>query len=184
MEKGFPGCIGAIDGTHVPILKPKENEHLYINRKGVHAKNVQLICDSNLTITSANANYPGSTHDSFIWRNSEIRQQSMQRHLVGHSGWLIGDSVYPLQPILSTPFLGTAESRYNEAHSRARNCIESCNGVLKSRFRCLSKDNILRYEPTFAESIINVCCALHNVVIMKVWKLMLIMEMKLSMIMK
>ncbi|XP_039311053.1 putative nuclease HARBI1 [Solenopsis invicta] len=31
---GFPGAIGAVDGTHVAIWPPeKEREHLYINRK-------------------------------------------------------------------------------------------------------------------------------------------------------
>lgn len=33
-KTGFPGVIGAIDGTHVAIFPPKiEREHLFINRK-------------------------------------------------------------------------------------------------------------------------------------------------------
>ena len=38
----FPGVIGAIDGTHVPIIAPAEDEHLYVNRKGFHSLNVQV----------------------------------------------------------------------------------------------------------------------------------------------
>ena len=34
----FPG---AIDGTHVPIIAPPENEHLYVGRKGYHYTNSQ-----------------------------------------------------------------------------------------------------------------------------------------------
>lgn len=49
---GFPGTIGAIDGFHVSILKPKIDEHNYINRKGNHSLNVQIICDSDLKIRS------------------------------------------------------------------------------------------------------------------------------------
>lgn len=39
----FPGCIGAVDCTHVAILCPKEEEHNYFNRKGYHSKNVQIV---------------------------------------------------------------------------------------------------------------------------------------------
>lgn len=31
---GFPGTIGAIDATHIAILKPTRDEHNFINRKG------------------------------------------------------------------------------------------------------------------------------------------------------
>lgn len=35
----FPGTIGAIDGTHIAILKPTADEHNFINRKGFHSIN-------------------------------------------------------------------------------------------------------------------------------------------------
>ena len=38
----FPGIIGAIDGSHVPIIAPKEDEHLFVNRKNFHSINVQV----------------------------------------------------------------------------------------------------------------------------------------------
>ena len=41
--KGFPGVIGAIDGTHIAIKAPR-NEHVYVNRKNFHSLNVQVIC--------------------------------------------------------------------------------------------------------------------------------------------
>ncbi|KAJ8914077.1 hypothetical protein NQ315_014271 [Exocentrus adspersus] len=47
---GFPGVIGCIDGTHIAIVAPRENEHLYFNRKQYHSKNVQLICNVNLVL--------------------------------------------------------------------------------------------------------------------------------------
>ncbi|XP_018374418.1 PREDICTED: uncharacterized protein LOC108768477 [Trachymyrmex cornetzi] len=39
----FPGVIGAIDCTHIRILAPSVEEHNYVNRKGFHSKNVQII---------------------------------------------------------------------------------------------------------------------------------------------
>ena len=41
----FPCGIGCIDGTHVRILAPSQNEPDYVNRKGFHSINVQAICD-------------------------------------------------------------------------------------------------------------------------------------------
>lgn len=47
-EYGFPGVCGCVDGTHIAIVAPKTNddlypEHIYVNRKGYHSLNVQLV---------------------------------------------------------------------------------------------------------------------------------------------
>ena len=42
---GFPCTIGCIDGTHVRIKSPSQNESDYVNRKGFHSINVQAICN-------------------------------------------------------------------------------------------------------------------------------------------
>lgn len=43
-KTGFPGVIGAIDGTHIAIFPPKiEREHLFINRKLYHSLNVMIV---------------------------------------------------------------------------------------------------------------------------------------------
>ena len=38
----FPSVVGAIDGTHIPIIAPAEDEHFFVNRKGFHSLNVQV----------------------------------------------------------------------------------------------------------------------------------------------
>lgn len=72
-----------------------------------------------------------------------------------------------MQPWLLTPILdaipGTPEAVYTVAHVRARNCIERCNGTLKSRFRCLSRHRVLNYSPIKAAHIIYACAVLHNI---------------------
>lgn len=145
MQKfGFPGVIGCIDGTHIAILKPSTEPHNFMNRKGYHSLNVQAICDSNLKILSINANYPGGSHDSFIWRQSHIKAYLLREYANNNlrACWLLGDSGYPLESILMVPFLhlleNSPEARFNAAHTAARNAIERCFGVLKGRFSCCS----------------------------------------------
>lgn len=42
-EKGFPGVIGAIDGTHIKIDKPKDDPDSYLNRKHFHSIQVSSL---------------------------------------------------------------------------------------------------------------------------------------------
>lgn len=136
---GFPGTVGCIDCTHVAILEPAEDEHLFFNRKRYHSKNVQIICDTNLVILNVNASYGGATHDAFIWRNSAVRRHLEQNYERGdRNTWLIGDSGYPQEPWLMTPIRGmppdSPEGRYTSALTRARNCVERCIGMLYLKF--------------------------------------------------
>ncbi|KYN17310.1 Putative nuclease HARBI1 [Trachymyrmex cornetzi] len=68
---GFPGVIGAIDGTHIAIFPPQtEREHLFINRKQYHSLNVMIVCSYNNEILTVNAMHGGRTHDSRVFRSS------------------------------------------------------------------------------------------------------------------
>ena len=56
---GFPGVIGAIDCTHVPILCPGSTDaELYRNRKGFVPINVQAICDARYASPPSAINAP------------------------------------------------------------------------------------------------------------------------------
>lgn len=47
----FPGVIGAIDCTHVPIKSPGgDNAEIYRNRKGWMSLNVQIVCGPKMQI--------------------------------------------------------------------------------------------------------------------------------------
>ncbi|KAG8233154.1 hypothetical protein J437_LFUL014106 [Ladona fulva] len=156
---GIPGVLGYVDGTHVAVKAPREEEHLYFNRKHYHSINAQIVCDSDLKITNILSRYPGSTHDSFVWVNSGVRERLMDMWAMGERCWLLGDSGYPHEPWLHTPILnaeeGTLEARNTRYHIKARSAVERCIGLLKGRFRCLLLGRKLEYEPRKACQFIN-----------------------------
>ncbi|XP_063063602.1 putative nuclease HARBI1 [Engraulis encrasicolus] len=127
---GFPNVLGAVDGTHVAIKAPQENEDLYVNRKHFHSINVQVICDANLKVIDLVAKWPGSTHDSFMFTNSGTGIKFNEGEMP--DGWLLGDSGYPLRPWLMTPVLhpaSEAEERYTRAQQEEEDGLNRQTGL-------------------------------------------------------
>lgn len=80
----------------------------------------------------------------------------------------MADSGFPVEPCLLTQVLNTtstAEEHYNAAHKSARNVVERCFGVLKSRFRSLLQHRTLHFSPKVANKIIYSAIILHNICI-------------------
>lgn len=68
----FNGCVGALDGTLIPIYPSANIEKVYRDRKKQHSINLTLITDSDCKILYANAGRPGSVHDSRVFRESRL----------------------------------------------------------------------------------------------------------------
>ncbi|XP_031358966.1 putative nuclease HARBI1 [Photinus pyralis] len=100
-NNGFPGVIGAIDGSHIKIDKPSKDPDSYINRKGYYSIQLQVVCDHQRKIRDIFVGYPGSVHDSRVFRVSPLSQSLAEK--CGNF-YLLGDSGYPLLPNLLTPF--------------------------------------------------------------------------------
>ncbi|XP_062608636.1 putative nuclease HARBI1 [Saccostrea cucullata] len=163
----FPNCVGAIDGTLIPIKGMSgPQEPAFVCRKNFHALNIQAVTDSNMRFLQINTCFPGATHDSFVLSNSGL--SGVMEHLEG-GGWLLGDSGYPLKEWLLTPFLSPAnqhEVNYNDAHGKTRVVIEKSFGVLKSRFRCLHRTGgVLPFSLSRCSQIIQCCIRLHNLAV-------------------
>ncbi|KAJ6668314.1 hypothetical protein lerEdw1_015691, partial [Lerista edwardsae] len=162
----FPNVIGAIDCTHVRIQKPfREDPRSFMNRKQYYSVNMQVVCDAKLRILDVVAEFPGSVHDSHIWRMSGLRG-FLQTCSLPQPSYLIGDSGYPLEPWLLTPVSepqNLAEENYNFHFKEARKCIERCFGILKCRFRCIDQSGgTLLYQPGKVCNIFMAVCVLHN----------------------
>ena len=47
---GFPGVVGAVDGTHIGLKPPGDEARVYMNRKGNYSINVQVIINKYLLL--------------------------------------------------------------------------------------------------------------------------------------
>lgn len=112
---GIPGVIGVIDGTHIKIIAPCQDEDVFVNRKKFHSINTQVVFDAHFMILDIVAKWPGSTHDSRILMESGLRQL-FEAHHVPAGCHLLGDSGYPCKRWLLTPYLDPqpgAQLNYN-----------------------------------------------------------------------
>ncbi|XP_065302973.1 putative nuclease HARBI1 [Dermacentor albipictus] len=166
----IPGVVACVDGTLIAIkqpegLSPGETAG-FMSRKGFYALNTMIVCDADMRIVDIDPRFPGSCHDSYVWRRSPLLGRLTRNLRRGE--WVLGDSGYPLEPWLLTPVPGhpgidTPDGRYNQAHASMRNLVERGIGVLKARFRCLQRYRTLLYEPKDAATIVAACAALHNI---------------------
>ena len=73
-------CAGAIDGTHIAIIAPKEDHTDYVNRKGYHSVVMQALVDCNYLFRDV-IGWPGSVHNARILSNSTIYDKGNDNNL-------------------------------------------------------------------------------------------------------
>ena len=116
--------------------------------------------------TNVVARWPGSTHDSHIFRTSAVgRQLEGGSHRL-EEGVLLGDSGYPCTPFLITPYSqpqSPSQEQFNRAHKTTRCVIERSFGLLKHRFHILHSE--IRMSPDRVCIITAGCFVLHNIAV-------------------
>uniref|UniRef100_A0A915N2E7 Putative nuclease HARBI1 n=1 Tax=Meloidogyne javanica TaxID=6303 RepID=A0A915N2E7_MELJA len=162
---GLPMIVGCIDCTHIRIRAPVSDEKSYVNRKGWHSLNVQAVCDNNCKFENVVIEWPGSVHDSFILRQSNLWNH-FEKRCVDSNDVILGDSGYPLRTWLFVPYSNPkteGQKRFNYALSKGRTRIEHSFGQLKRRFRmCYS---ICELDTERIPDAILSCFLLHNIAI-------------------
>ncbi|XP_077384014.1 uncharacterized protein LOC144022774 isoform X2 [Festucalex cinctus] len=171
---GLPQCVGAIDGSHIPIIRPEEYHTEYFNRKGWHSIILQAVVDAKGLFWNVFVG-AGSLHDARVLRLSGLwdlvdrgllhsqETKNIHGHNVGY--YLLGDAAYPLKSWLLKPFndngrLTMQQLIYNNKTSRARITVEHAFGRLKGRWRCLLNRNDCQLDKV--KSMVITCCVLHN----------------------
>ena len=173
---GFPQTVGAIDGTHIPIVWPQDSASDYYNRKGYYSILMQAIVEFRGLFIDVNIGWPSNVHDARVFANSSCYRK-------GNSGTMfpvkvimiggvsvplviLGDPAYPLLPWLMKPYLENSSTTpqqrtFNYRQSRARMVVENAFGRLRGRWRCLLKrmDSHISNVPNIVAS----CVVLHNI---------------------
>ena len=139
---------GAIDGTHIPVLKPQESSSDYYNRKGFYSILIQAVVSSSGYFLDVNIGWPGKIHDARVLANSSLYHKANNGELL--PDWkrtingvevplvLLRDPAYPLLPWLMKPYRENSavtpqRTHFNYCLSRARVVVEDAFGRWKGR---------------------------------------------------
>jgi hypothetical protein len=137
-------CIGAIDGTHIPITMSQDKAPSYRNRKGTMSQNVMFACNLDLNFTFISCGWEGSASDAGV-----LRSALRNGFHVPHGKFYLVDGGYANTSSFIAPYpgvryhLGEFRGRrgyanykelFSHRHVILRNHIERAYGVLKKRF--------------------------------------------------
>jgi hypothetical protein len=142
----FKNCLGAIDGTHIPISISPDKHSPFRNRKGTLSINVMVACDFDLSITFVSSGWEGSATDSRV-----LRSAMSKGFQVPPGKFYLVDGGYANTPSFLAPHRGVRyhlkefgaghrrpqnpKELFNHCHALLRNHVEL--GVLKKRFPIL-----------------------------------------------
>ncbi|XP_010451529.1 PREDICTED: uncharacterized protein LOC104733663 [Camelina sativa] len=114
----FRDCIGALDGTHVPVRPPSGNVEPFRGRKAEGTMNLLAICNFSMRFTYAYIGVPGRAHDTKVLTYCATQEASLPHPLPGK--YYLVDSGYPTR----SGYLGcnAPEPSYDHAgHGQPRN---------------------------------------------------------------
>ncbi|KIH54372.1 hypothetical protein ANCDUO_15483, partial [Ancylostoma duodenale] len=169
----LPNIAGFIDGSHIRILGPRENESDYVNRKDYHSINVGAVCDDKLIFRWVSASFPGSAHDSRVFKESQLYEDLRSG---SKKGCLVGDSAYAAESFLIKRCATIAPSVRPVLTSKEPLDVLKVSGKFSERsvgkfFRIdlvhLTENDgrFFSYDPDFATRIIICCFTLRNIAI-------------------
>ncbi|XP_017473576.1 PREDICTED: putative nuclease HARBI1 [Rhagoletis zephyria] len=121
------------------------------------------VCNENKKILNIFVGYPGSCHDSWVFKNSTLYNR-LPSYCKDY--YLLGDSAYPCNKYLITPYkdnghLTNANKLFNIKLSSGRIAIEHSFGILKQRFRQLYHCKLRGMKKIC--HFVRDCCVLHNI---------------------
>lgn len=168
------GCIGAIDGWLVKIIRPSLKDNVkypgtFFSRKGFFALNVVAIVDRNKKVVYRVIQSRGAEHDSTAFKHTKLYKwlEENAEKLKDAGFYFIGDSAYSLKSFLLTPYdnvcHGSDEDNYNFFHSASRICVECAFGEIDLRWGILWRR--LSFSLAHNIKVVDATMRLHNFIV-------------------
>ncbi|KAG8390918.1 hypothetical protein BUALT_Bualt01G0133500 [Buddleja alternifolia] len=170
--KWFKGCLGALDGTYIPLRVAQKDKGRYRNRKGDISTNALAVCDINTNYVYMLCGWEGSAANSRVLKDAITRANGF-RIPDGH--YYLCDSGYTNGQGFLAPYSGVryhiqdwnsqrtpsqnAHELFNKVHAKARNVIERSFALLKGRWAILRSNSF--YPVKVQNRIIMGCDLLH-----------------------
>ena len=162
-----PHAVGALDGKHIAMTKPKKSGSEYFNYKGYFSLVLLPLVDAEYKFLWVNVEASGSSSDAQIFNRSKLKRKIENGTLglpppepMGPGGpdlhyFLLGYDASVLMPWLVKPYsrrqLTREERIANYRISRGRRVVKNAFGILVGTFR-----------PKLVRDIVLTCVVLHN----------------------
>ncbi|CUS08676.1 unnamed protein product, partial [Tuber aestivum] len=159
----FKDCIGAIDGSLIPIIVSSNQAAAHWTRKGFTAQNAFVACPFDCTIDYVLAGWEGSAHDARVLADAIGKGFEVPK-----GKYYLADAGYGISSSFLTPYRGVRyhlkeQELFNLRHASARNCIKRTLRILKARYTILKSASDYGCQ-TSAELFTALYC-LHNFII-------------------
>ncbi|KAL0000657.1 hypothetical protein SO802_014438 [Lithocarpus litseifolius] len=170
--KWFKNCLGALDGTYIPVNVSIEDRPRYRTRKNEIATNVLGVCSHDMQFIYLLPGWEGSAADSRVLRDAISRRNGLK---VPQGYYYLCDAGYTNGEGFLAPYRAqryhlndwrqghqptSPKEFFNMKHSSARNIIERAFGLLKGRWAILRSRS---FYPIKTQCwIISACALLHN----------------------
>ena len=174
----MPHVLGALDGKHVRISKPRKSGSLYHNYKHFFSIVLFAMVDADYRFVYVDVGAEGRASDSTLWKFSSFnRDIARPANPLGipapspHPGYVgdlpyyfVADDAFEMSLSVMKPFpaanLTLPQRIFNYRLSRCRRIVENAFGILATRFRILRRE--IEMEPENAAVIVMATVVLHN----------------------
>ena len=173
----IPHALGALDGKHVALKKPKTSGALYHNYKGFFSIVMLALVDRQYKFRWVDVGTARSYSDAQIFNTCHLNRKIDDGSIgfpkpapTTQGGrdvpcFILADEAFALKTWLMKPYgrrMLTREERIaNYRISRGRRVVENAFGILVSRFRVMM--TIIELPPETVRAVVLTCVVLHNI---------------------